>query len=79
MEKSARQIVDNNSLYYKLLMAMVAFHIKLSSLSYKEVVLTFLTKPTLRHKMERYLIIHPLFKIVICSILWYNLLQSIVE
>ncbi|HAK42347.1 MAG TPA: hypothetical protein DCM59_06085, partial [Clostridium sp.] len=63
--KNARQIVDNHSLYYKLLIAMVAFYIKLSSLFYKGVALTFPTKPILRHKMGKYLIIHPLLKTVI--------------
>jgi len=63
--KNARQIVDSHSLYYKFLMAMVAFYIKLSSLFYKGLELTFPTKPTLRHKMERHFIIHLLFKIVI--------------
>jgi hypothetical protein len=72
--KNARQIVDNHSLYSKLLMAMVAFYIKLSSLFYKGVALTFPTKPTLRYKMEKHLIIHLLFKVVIYSILWYNFL-----
>ena len=61
--KNARQIVDNHSLYYKLLMAMVAFYIKLSSLFYKGVALTF----PIRYKMEKHLIIHPLFKTVIYS------------
>lgn len=65
--KNAKQIVDNHSSYYKLLMAMVAFYIKLSSLFYKGVALTFPTKPTLRYKMEKHLIIHPLSKMVIYS------------